>query len=139
MNTIEMFVRREVFDDDFTLGRLYVDTMHFGPTCEDTDRKMEAGGVKVYGATAIPRGRYRLTATLSQRFGKLMPLIENVPGFEGIRIHGGNDRDDTHGCILLGRTRTDTGVANCAERNATLLKLIVDAEEGGVQCWITVQ
>ena len=139
MNTIEMFVRREVFDDEFTLGRLYVDMTHFGPTSEDTDRELEKGGVKVDGATAIPRGRYRLTATLSERFGKLMPLIENVPGFDGIRIYGDNTVEGMGGCIRLGRTRTDTGVANCAERNSTLLRLIVDAEEGGAQCWVTVK
>ena len=139
MNILEFYVRREVFDDEFTLGRLYMDTSYFGPTCEDTDRETEKGGVKIPGATAIPRGRYRLTATMSTRFGRLMPLIEGVPGFEGIRIHGGNDHHDTSGCILLGRTRTATGVANCAERNQTLLQTIVDAEERGTRCWITVK
>jgi len=139
MKKIEVVLQREVFSPKFTLGRLTVDGKHFAYTCEDTDRELEAGGVKIPKQTAIPRGYYRLTATFSQRFQKLMPLIVGVLQFEGVRIHGGNTSDDTEGCPLIGRVRTMTGVANCAERVATLTKMIEDEEDAGNEIWISAQ
>ncbi len=140
MKKIEVVLQREVFSPKFTLGRLTVDGKHFAYTCEDCDRELEAGGVKIPKQTAIPRGYYRLMVTFSQRFQKLMPLIYRVPHFEGVRIHGGNTADDTEGCPLVGRVRTMTGVVNCAERVATLTKMIEDVEDAeGGEAWISVQ
>ncbi len=56
----------------------------------------------------IPLGWYGLTVTRSPKFGRLLPLLHNVPGFEGIRIHAGNTRDHTAGCILVGRLNGNT-------------------------------
>ena len=75
---------------------------------------------------------------MGQRFQKLMPLIEGVPGFTGVRIHGGNTHLNTEGCPLLGKVRTADGVANCAERNATLIEMILAAEDEGRECWLEV-
>ena len=140
MNILELRLFREIFDDEFTLGRLYVANVHFGFTCEDTDRQLETFPErKVHGQSAIPRGRYRLTASLSSRFKREMPLLVDVPGFSGVRIHGGNTSADTEGCPLLGSVRTARGVSGCAERNATLLKMIKDTEARGDECWVTVE
>lgn len=66
-------------------GKLYVDGEFECYTVEDLPREK-----KVYGMTGIPKGRYKVTVTMSNRFHKRLPLLIGVPGFEGIRIHSGN-------------------------------------------------
>lgn len=139
MSTLEVVVTRSASVDKHTPGRMTINGRHFGYTCEDLDRHLEDGGVKVPKETAIPRGRYRLSITFSPHFGKMLPLIENVPGFSGVRIHGGNTEADTEGCILLGKAPTPTGIANCAERMSCLCGLLTEAEDYGTECWITVE
>ena len=103
---------RDTFSDESTIGKLYIDGEYFCETLEDKDRYLEAGGKKVYGKTCIPRGTYEVTITMSNRFKKELPLLLNVPQFEGIRIHAGNTAADTDGCILLGRARRNNFVEN---------------------------
>ena len=49
----------------------------------------------------IPEGTYPLRLTWSPRFKKLMPLIDEVPDREGIRIHMGTIPEHSTGCILV--------------------------------------
>ena len=137
---MEFILYRDVFEKDYTLGRLSVDGRPLGYTCEDTDRKLEDGlDQKIPGRTAIPRGRYRIRLSMSKRFGRIMPEIMNVPAFTGIRIHGGNTHLDTEGCPLLGRHRTKDGVRECAQVNAELVALLALAEDRKEYCWITIR
>lgn len=82
-----------------TIGDLFVDGIWECVILEDVVR-----GKKVYGETAIPAGTYSIVLTMSPRFKRVLPLLLNVPGFEGIRIHTGNRASDTEGCLLPGRT-----------------------------------
>jgi hypothetical protein len=59
-------------------------------------------GEKVKGQTAIGEGSYDITITYSNRFKRRMPLVNQVPNYEGIRIHAGNTHEDTEGCVLVG-------------------------------------
>lgn len=99
---------RESFTDKSTKGRLFIDNVFECYTLEDKDRFLENGAnEKVYGKTAIPRGIYEIKLTESQRFHRVLPLLENVPNFTGVRIHTGNTAADTDGCILVGTTEGD--------------------------------
>lgn len=105
-------VIRETFTPKSTIGKMYIGGRFFCYTLEDVDRDRnkdgdlnDAGEQKVYGETAIPRGKYNVTLIMSNRFKVIMPLLNNVPGFEGIRIHNGNTSEHTHGCILVGESK----------------------------------
>ena len=90
----------------FTEGLLYVDDEFECYTVEDADRHLESGGVKINGETAIPKGRYPIDITFSNRFQKDLIYIDDVVGFTGVRIHSGNSSKDTEGCIIVGSTNS---------------------------------
>lgn len=121
-------------------GELFADGLLLGQTLEDEDRYLETGEKeKIHGRTAIPRGRYRVTVTESNRFKRPMPLVHDVPGFSGVRIHGGNTEANTEGCPLLGLRRTRDGIADCAGVNARLMELLVAAAERDEEVWLEVK
>jgi len=115
--TASIKVIRDTFTKKSTIGRLYINDVYFCNTLEDVCRDLnkdgdldDAGETKVFGETAIPTGTYKMIINMSNRFKQVMPLLIGVKGFEGIRIHTGNSDIDTHGCILLGLTRTRDGI-----------------------------
>lgn len=118
---------------DMTIGEITIAGKHICWTCEDAERQE-----KIPKSTAIPRGRYRIVQTLSPRFGVRMPLLLDVPGFTGVRIHPGNTPDDTSGCILPGLHRTPTGVGASRLAYAELLKWFEAIEWQNEEVWITI-
>ena len=94
-------VKRLYKTENSTIGELTIDGKFECYTLEDKERN-----VKIKCETAIPKGTYKVIINQSNRFKKLMPLVLNVPNFEGIRIHPGNSNHDTEGCILVGQTRS---------------------------------
>ena len=99
---MKLLLHRQTFSDKSSVGTLYVNGLKECHTLEDRDRHLEEGGEKVYGETAIPRNTYKVVITYSNRFKQPMPLLVDVPQFEGIRIHPGNTDQNTEGCILVG-------------------------------------
>ena len=107
---MELILKRIARKEDYTIGHLMVDGKFFADTLEDTDRgltqKMSLSTLlqkKIHSKTAIPTGKYQIVWTYSNHFGKSMPLLMNVPGYAGVRIHSGNSAKDTEGCILVGK------------------------------------
>lgn len=103
----------------YTHGRLYVDEGGFLCwTLEDEDRGLrqdmplaQIKARKVKGATAIPKGTYRVQLRVSPKFkerywakpyGGRVPYLCDVPGYEGVCIHPGSTPEDTAGCLLPG-------------------------------------
>lgn len=93
-------VKRLYKTENSTIGEMLVDGVFECFTLEDKERP-----VKIKGETAIPKGTYRVIINESNRFKRLLPLLIDVPNFEGVRIHSGNSNHDTEGCILVGQTR----------------------------------
>ena len=139
MKIIECLLLRETATNAFTLGQFYIDGDHFAYTCEDKDRHLELGGEKVPKETAIPRGRYRLTLSMSQRFCRIMPEVVGVPHFSGVRVHGGNTAADTEGCPLIGADLTPNGVHNCRDVVDNLIRRIKAEESVGNMVYLTVR
>lgn len=102
---MELQIKRTDFSEESTIGELSVNGVFECYTLEDKVRP-----VKIAGKTAIPSGRYEVIINFSQRFQKQLPLLLNVPNYEGVRIHSGNTAANTEGCILVGETKTDNFV-----------------------------
>lgn len=103
-------LKRRIKADDYTIGDLFVNDKLFSQTMEDTDRGLmfqmplqEILEKKIYGKTAIPTGVYEIVFNYSAKFKKELPLLLNVPGYMGIRMHSGTTQADTLGCVMPGQ------------------------------------
>ena len=139
--TLEVKQLREPSAGGATLSKVYIDDKYACDILEDVVREVPGVPVeqwKVKGQTAIPTGRYRVRLETSARFGPDTLTLENVPGFQYIRIHGGNTAKDTEGCLLPGAR---SGVAQVAFSQLSLVTLrgrIVPAIHGGIEVWWTI-
>ena len=127
-NTMKLLVRRTALKDTYTIGKLYVDGEYFCDTLEDRVRDLSKEA-KVAGQTAIPEGTYIVSVTMSPRFGRLLPLLHDVPQFTGVRIHSGNTARDTEGCILVGYNREKGKVLDSRKTETRLVNLMIDRHE----------
>lgn len=134
---MEILLNRRYPKDEYSIGEIRIDGKWFCSSLEPTDRGLtsdmpmaEIKSIKVAGKTAIPKGRYKVTLSYSPKFkdkswakpyaGKVIG-IENVPGFEGVRIHPGNTVHDTSGCVLCGLNKIKGGLTNSC---STYLNLV---------------
>lgn len=130
---------REPTRDGATLGVLFKDGIFECFTLEDPIREIANQPVsawKIPGDTAIPSGRYRIQVTLSQRFKRRLPLLCDVPGFSGVRIHTGNRSSDTEGCLLVGRGR---GAGAVFESRMAFERLYAQIETAVTPVWIVIE
>lgn len=130
---MKLTLRRIAFRDTYTIGKLYIDGVYFSDTVEDKDRGLDDSMTveeilkrKVYGETAIPYGTYEVQITYSPKYKKMMPLLLNVKGYSGIRIHSGNTAKDSLGCLIVGR---NTKVGMVTESRVTYNKLFAIIKE----------
>lgn len=154
---MELTVRRKYFLPTYTIGELLVDGKKVCDTLEDKDRGLtsdmptyEIYKKKVYGATAVPRGRYRIDMnTESHKFanrawakpyGGKLPRLVNVPCWEGVLIHVGNDPSCTLGCVLTGFNRVKGKVLDSTKAFYDLMdNYLVPAHNRKEEIWLTIK
>lgn len=128
---MKLVLKREHLKDDYTIGKLYINSVYFCDTLEDKVRDLnkdgdlnDLGETKVYGKTAIPYGTYNITLDVaSPKFSKYpfyrsicegkLPRLLNVPHFDGILIHvadGPKGADLLEGCIGVGKNTIKGGL-----------------------------
>ncbi len=134
--------------DDFTTGLLFDVTDNVRSflcyTLED-----EARTTKKWGETRIPAGTYKLTlraeggfhsrylAKFGAEFHKGMIYVNEVPNFEYILWHIGNDDDDTAGCLLVGKTSQDNFIGSSTTAYKEIYPPIRDAILNGEDVSVT--
>lgn len=128
----------------YTIGILYVNGVRFCETIEDRDRGLssdmplsEIMSKKVYATTAIPTGVYKIVLSVSPKFkgkvwgkkyGGLVPELQGVKGYSGVRVHPANYDKDVEGCIGPGDNKVKGGVINSTDRYYELMdKYIIPA------------
>tara|TARA_R100000353_G_scaffold158588_1_gene117880 strand:+ start:95 stop:712 length:618 start_codon:yes stop_codon:yes gene_type:complete len=134
--------------DDFTTGLLFdVTDNHRSFLCYTLED--EARTVKQWGETRIPAGKYKLTlrneggfhtrylAKFGAEFHKGMIYVNEVPNFEYILWHIGNDDDDTAGCLLVGKTSQDNFIGNSTTAYKEIYPPIRDAILSGEEVTVT--
>ena len=142
---MELILHRAFRKPTYTIGKLYIDGKPWKDTCEDPDRglnmwmpKEDIQKAKVYDDTAIPTGRYEITLTYSNAFKRILPLINNVPCWDGVRIHAGNSTADTKGCVLPGDNKAVGKVLNSRKAEDELIALMQERKSNGERIFITV-
>ena len=153
---MELTLHRKWRKNGYSIGNLYIDGKFVCNTLEDTDRDLFQGmdikwiqEKKVYGETAIPFGRYRITMKVQspkyskrEKYKKIkgyLPRLIGVPGFDGILMHIGNYPRDTEGCILVGENTVKGAVMNSTQTFWKLYDILKTADARGEEIWLTIQ
>lgn len=133
---MKILVKRIAKKDTYTIGKMYIDGKYFCDTLEDKDRGLTQTTPlsiiktkKVSGQTAIPTGTYKVIVNKSPKFGRMLPRLLDVPGFDGILIHRGNTDKDSSGCLLVGENKVVGKVINSTGYESKLVNLLQSTRE----------
>ncbi len=144
MKKIMLTLKREIFTDDYTAGTMYIEGKRFSRTLERKNRDLnhingfDNGEKKVYGDTCIPFGAYKLTVSYSPRFKRDLILVNNVPQFSGVRIHRGNFKKDTTGCILVAERFANGRLYNSTPYENWITNYAKSEIAKGNELWLTI-
>ena len=142
---MELKLERKYRSNNYCIDKLYINGKYFSDALEDPDRGLtdtmsleEIQKIKIKGNTCIPYGTYNVTITYSPRFKKNLPLINNVKGFDGIRIHSGNTPQDTEGCLLLGLNKVKGRVVDSKVTVNKFIDIVQEALNKGEKVTINI-
>jgi hypothetical protein len=157
---MEILVYRKWQKAGYTIGRVYIDGRLICNSLEDEDRglsdAMEERTIKnrkIFGKTAIPRGRYKIDMnTVSPKFSKYpfymevcqgkLPRLKNVKGFDGILIHvadGPKGADLLEGCIGVGLNKVVGQLCEGKEIFKKIYAMMNEAHAKGETIYITIE
>lgn len=139
MDALDCTLIRASFGPDYCLGQFFTPWHFLSFSQEDRDRHLETGGRKEDGATAIPRGRYRLTVTHCERLQCDTPQLLDVPGFKAARIYAAASKLESDGCIRLGMQKRTDSVHDGARALTRLIEFIRNAESQNDTVWVVVR
>jgi len=153
---MELVLTRQEKETNYTIGRLSVKLEqpemkcidgelttvtehHICDTLEPKRRNLKKERLVPYH-TAIPEGRYRVLITKSWQFGCWLPLVLDVPGFNGVRIYTGNYPADTvlKPGIVVGWNRKHGMVVNSRSALQHLMLAMTTALDRDEEIWLTV-
>ena len=111
-------IRNEAKGNAIT-GRLVIDGRWF---CDTLERK----GYEILALC------YRVTVTMSPKFKRLLPIVQNVPNRSGIRIHRGSKPEHSTGCILVTADKETelTNLLKNAQSNEEIILEVNDFRPG---------
>ena len=127
-------ILRSALYKDYTIGQLFINERYICNTLEDSVREM-----KVAGETAIPYGKDEVEVSYSPKFKRQLPLLLNVPNFEGVRIHRGNTDKDTAGCILVGDWDGNRSLVNSIPAEAAIVVKLMEAQQRGEKIILIIE
>ena len=136
---MNFLLHRDARKPNYTIGKFSIDGSYLCDTIEDTDRFTTDPPncvEKIPGKTCIPKGRYKVILSWSDRFNELMPRILDVPCFDGILIHNGVDENSTEGCVIVGEN-TEVGKVTNSTFYFHKIKELLGATEEDV--FITIE
>ena len=157
---MEILVYRKWPKAGYCIGRMYIDGQLICNSLEDTDRGLSDAmdertirNRKIYGKTAIPRGRYIIDMEMvSPKFSKKefymdvcqgkLPRIKNVKGFQGILLHvadGPKGADLLEGCIGIGLNKKVGQLCDGKETFKKVYALMKEAHDRGEIIYITIE
>lgn len=157
---MEILVYRKWPRVGYCIGRVYIDGQLVCNSLEDEDRGLSDAmdervirNRKIYGKTAIPKGRYKIDmTTVSPKFSKYpfymdvcqgkLPRLQRVKGFEGILLHvadGPKGADLLEGCIGIGMNRVKGQLCEGKETFKKVYALMKEAHDRGETIYITIE
>ena len=142
---MDITVERINYQEDYTEGKMYIDGEYFCDTLEDKDRGLDdtmsvkdITKIKKHGVTAIPKGKYRVILSYSEKFKKILPEILCVKCFSGVRIHSLNFASQSLGCVGIGYKSEDGIIRGGSKLQPQLIETIKKAIESKNEVTITI-
>ncbi len=133
---MDLRLQRSPVVDQAIPGELFIGGAFFSFTLENA-------------ALAIPVGRYKVTMTWSKRAyeGQLwtpdplgrLPLLCDVPGRTGVRIHAANEFHQLEGCVAVGQSLSGIWLGRSRAALTQLLPVIDAALWKKDPVWLEVQ